>query len=343
MNKTAVILFNLGGPDMPDAIKPFLYNLFTDRNIIGAPRLIRLILARLISSRREAEAREIYAHIGGRSPILPQTQEQANALELALGSGHKVFIAMRYWHPRMEDVAREIMQYDPQDIILLPLYPQYSTTTSYSSIEEFFKIYKGAAQVRTICCYATHPSYIAAQVELISKHLAKAQAQNRTGRKLRLLFSAHGLPKKIVDKKKDPYKWQVEQAAQLISQQLEGEFEPVVCYQSKVGPLEWLTPSTEEEIARAGHDGCGVVIVPIAFVSEHSETLVELDIEYKELADEHHVPSYTRVPTLQNDAGFIKLLADLCGQEGPPRGKFGIINERICPQEWCACRNIYSR
>lgn len=319
--KIAVLLFNLGGPDKPESVKPFLFNLFNDKNIITVPNPIRFLLAKLISSRREETAKEIYSHLGGKSPIMEETIKQSTSLQQLLNTtenteqnDYKVFVAMRYWHPFSEEVIQDIIQYAPDELVLLPLYPQLSTTTTGSSFEDWYKKMQQYPQftpkMRAICCYPTDNLFIESHVQMINEYIATHQPEN-----YRLLFSAHGLPEKIIAKG-DPYQYQVEQTVQQVVNKLSiDSLDYTICYQSKVGPLAWITPSTDDEIIRAGNDKKGVVIVPIAFVSEHSETLVELDIEYKELADEHQVPFYGRIATLTDYPSYIQSLARLCKQE----------------------------
>ena len=306
--KVAIILFNLGGPDSLEAVKPFLRNLFSDPAIINLPGWLRLPLARFISSRRAKKAMGIYAKIGGSSPILGQTEAQARALEKALGQGNtdewRGYVCMRYWHPMTERVVQSVRRYAPDRIVLLPLYPQYSTTTTGSS----FKAWKEASSFTVpsseIESYPTDPGFIAASVELVRQGLAEAGA----GKK-RVLFSAHGLPEKII-KAGDPYQRHVEQTAKAIADAI-GDLDSTVCYQSRVGPLKWIGPPTEQEIERAGRDGVNVVLYPLSFVSEHSETLVELDMDYRQLASEAGVAKYVRVPTVGTHPKFIDGLATL--------------------------------
>lgn len=344
--KIAIILFNLGGPDKPESVKPFLFNLFNDPAIIGAPKPIRWMIAKLISSRREKTAQEIYDYLGGGSPILPLTQDQENALDAALSNGehdYKSFIAMRYWHPRAAQTAAEVKSWGADEIILLPLYPQFSTTTSGSSIAEWHKVAQKEgldAPTKTLCCYPTQNDFINAHASLIKPVYSKAKKQGTP----RILFSAHGLPKKIIEKG-DPYQWQVEKTAAKVVETLGvKKLDHVVCYQSKVGPLEWIGPSTEDEIIQAAKENIPLIIVPIAFVSEHSETLVELDIEYLELAEKNGLDKkrYHRVPALAAHADFIASLAKLCqdattrevGSCAPHTG------QRLCPENFkeCPCK-----
>ena len=297
--KVAIILFNLGGPDSLESVQPFLRNLFGDPAILRLPTLIRSPLAHFLSSRRTAKARAIYAKIGGSSPILGQTEAQARALEEALGKdddqGHdwRGYVCMRYWHPMTEAVVRSVERFAPDRIVLLPLYPQFSTTTTASSFKERNDTAHFRVPTKTIDSYPTEPGFIAASIELVKQGLADAGAGPR-----RVLFSAHGLPERII-KAGDPYQAQVEQTAKAIADGL-GEIDWSICYQSRVGPLKWIGPSTEAEVRRAGADKVGVVVYPLAFVSEHSETLVELDIDYRHLAKEVGIPTYIRMPTVLN-------------------------------------------
>ncbi len=305
--KIAVILFNLGGPNSLEAVQPFLRNLFSDPAIITLPAWLRLPLARFIASRRTPKATAIYAKIGGSSPILGQTEAQARALEdSADGSEHdwRGYVCMRYWHPMTEAVVRSVKRFAPDRIVLLPLYPQYLDDDDGIIVQG---LAGGAADLKvptaTVESYPTEPGFIRASVELIKEGLEKASGARR------VLFSAHGLPEKTI-KAGDPYQSQVEQTAAAIGEHL-GNVEWSVCYQSRVGPLRWIGPSTEAEIRRAGTHKTGVVLYPISFVSEHSETLVELDIDYRRLANEVGVPAYVRVPTVGTHPLFIHGLANL--------------------------------
>ncbi len=344
MARTAIVLFNLGGPDGPQAVRPFLFNLFNDPAIIAAPGPLRWLLAQVISRRRAPVARRIYDELGGGSPLLANTEAQARALTAAAsaeaGDGEvKAFIAMRHWHPMSEETARAVKAYDPERVVLVPLYPQFSTTTTGSSIAAW----AGAAAraglevpTKTLCCYPTEPGFVAEVAGRLRSALARAAGHGAP----RVLFSAHGLPKKIVERG-DPYQWQIERTVAAVVEALgPGDLDWRVCYQSRVGPLEWIGPSTEAEIARAGGEGVALVVVPIAFVSEHSETLVELDIEYRRLAREAGVPAYIRVPTVGAGAAFIAGLAGLVRQAladedpGPLRSQAG---GRLCPSRCSGC------
>ena len=308
--RIAVVLFNLGGPDDQDSVKPFLFNLFSDPAIIGLPNPFRALLARLISSRRETSAQANYALMGGGSPLLPETRRQALAFEEALaahlpGDEIKAFIAMRYWSPLTEQTAAEVAAFTPDEIVLLPLYPQFSTTTTQSSLKAWHETYAGPGVSRTVCCYPEAPGWIEAQADGVRATLAEAG-----DRPVRVLFSAHGIPESLITKKGDPYQEQIESTCAAIAAQAglaDGAW--AICYQSRVGPMKWLGPSTPDAIARAGRDGVGVVVTPVAFVSEHIETLVELDIEYAELAHEKGVAPYLRSPAVSVAAPFIQALA----------------------------------
>lgn len=344
MKKIAIILSNLGGPDTQEAVKPFLFNLFYDPAILRVKNPLRWLLATLISTRRAPIAREIYQKIGGSSPIVPATFAQANALEQLLASETnfqvKVFIHMRYWHPLSESVAQQIVEYQPEEIVILPLYPQFSSTTSASSVTDLKKAFRKkqvTAPIKLICCYPTEPAFIESHVTLLRPLLEQAKVAGE----YRLLFSAHGLPEKII-KEGDPYQYQVENSAKEIVKALAIEnLDWNICYQSRVGPLKWIGPSTDAEILRAGQEKKSVVLVPIAFVSEHSETLVELDIEYRHLAESAGVPLYLRVPTVSTENAFIENLARLCKQAiEQPHKKGQCVNLRDntpCPTHFSEC------
>ncbi len=311
MARTAVILFNLGGPDSAAAVEPFLFNLFADPSIIALPNPLRWLIAKLISSRRAPVAREIYAKIGNASPLLPNTQVQAKVLDEVLGPDFKSFIAMRYWNPRADETARAVAAWNPDEIILLPLYPQYSSTTTGSSLKEWHRAAKAAGltpRAQAVCCYPSETGFIDALAGNVQTALDQWPSDVGTPR---ILLSAHGLPKRTIERG-DPYQAHVEETAAALRLKLGlSESDAVVCYQSRVGPLEWLGPSTDHEIKRAGSEKTGLIVVPIAFVSEHSETLVELDIEYRHLAANSGVPRYVRVPAVGTAPAFIEGLAGL--------------------------------
>lgn len=342
--RLAIVLFNLGAPDRPEAVRPFLHNLFQDPAILRVPPPVRAVLGRWIARARRKPAEENYARLGGRSPLLDLTRAQATALEAALPEFLvRSFIAMRYWHPMSYAAARAVTAWRPDQIVLVPLYPQYSSTTSGSALAAWREAAARAglaASVHTICCYPTDAGYIAA-VTGLAKTLYETHC--RAGSQsppLRVLFSAHGLPKGIVQAG-DPYEWQIHQTVAAILSAW-GETEPdwAICYQSRATPQEWLGPSTEAEIARAARDRVGVMVVPVAFVSEHSETLVELDIDYRGLAERLGVPGYFRVPAPATHPSFIAGLAGMVRAElKRPAGLHAMAGSRLCPAQhrFCPC------
>jgi protoporphyrin/coproporphyrin ferrochelatase len=309
--RIAVVLMNLGGPDRLEAVQPFLFNLFSDPAILRLPALVRLPLARIIAWRRVRVAQEIYRKLGGGSPLLANTEAQATALEAVLGPQHRCFIAMRYWDPTSEQTAREVADWAADEIVCLPLYPQFSTTTTASSLAAWraSATRRGIeCPTRVVCCYPADPGFVEAIAGLIQPAL---DAAARYEKPPRLLLTAHGLPKRIVQAG-DPYPNQVETtAAAVIAALNRPGLDWMVCYQSRVGPLEWIGPATDDEIRRAGKDRVPLVVAPISFVSEHSETLVELDLDYRDLALASGVPSYHRVLTVGTESGFIQSLAAL--------------------------------
>jgi ferrochelatase len=317
-SKIAIVLFNLGGPDSLKAVRPFLFNLFYDPAIIRLPNPFRWLFAQLISRLRTKKAQAIYEKLGGKSPLLENTQAQALALEQALSSyaevAYKVFIAMRCWHPLTDETIQQVKIYNPDKIILLPLYPQFSTTTTASSFQEWDdQAAKYSLKVPThkVEAYYNEPLFIRAHIDLLLPVYQQAKAYGKP----RLLFSAHSLPQKVIDAG-DPYQRQTEETVKAIvdrlSVYLEQDIDYQICYQSRVGPVKWLTPTTEQALDKAAQDKVPVVIVPVSFVSEHSETLVELDNDYKKYAQEKAIPFYGRVPTLSCHPLFIESLANLC-------------------------------
>ncbi len=337
--KLAIVLFNLGGPDSLEAVEPFLRNLFGDPAILSVPGFLRPLLARWIAARRAPVARDIYAKIGGSSPILAETQAQAQALDSllkGLGMDVRSFVAMRCWHPFSDATVAEVKQWGAEHVALLPLYPQYSTATTASSFADWERAAKRAGLTvpsARVCCYPDHPGFIAASAALIQE----AFTGMRQDVDYRLLLSAHGLPKRTVAKG-DPYQWQVERTAKAIVERLGiADLDWSVCYQSRVGPLEWIGPASDAEIRRAGAEGKGVILAPIAFVSEHSETLVELDIEYAHLAKASGVVDYVRVPTVGTHPKFIAGLAELVMRAAGAGAIVSGNGGRICPEGFATC------
>jgi ferrochelatase len=342
--KTAVVLFNLGGPEDPESVRPFLFNLFSDKAILRVPGWLRTPLACLISWLRAPAARRIYAHIGDGSPLLGETKKQAVALarELASRGEYRVFIAMRYWRPSSLETAQEVLAYTPDRVVLLPLYPQFSTTTTASSLAAWQAAARTVglkAPQHAICCYPTNPGLIEGFVNRIRPILQKAARHDR----MRLLFSAHGLPQAVVEAG-DPYPWQVERTVRAVVERLEAEqpgnaaIDWVICYQSRFGPVKWIGPDIEAELVRAAREKVAVVVMPIAFVSEHSETLVELDIQFRDRATELGVPGYMRVPALGVEAAFLRGLAGLVGRAGERGAMVSPGDDELsCPANSCGC------
>ncbi len=333
-----MVLFNLGGPDRPESIRPFLLNLFRDPAILRVPFFIRPLLARIIASARVKPATENYAILGGKSPLLELTREQASALEEALSTPDlevRCFIAMRYWHPFSRQTASELKQWGADEVFLLPLYPHFSTTTTGSSLAAWRE---AAAQVglakpvTTLCCWFNDEGFIASTAAIVRRSLADARRTSPAP--VRILFSAHGLPETIV-RRGDPYQFQIESTVQSVVDKLEAAGEVLdwqVCYQSRATPQKWLDPSTESAIEAAAADRVAVLVVPIAFVSEHSETLVELDVEYRELAEKMGVPGYYRSPAQNSDSGFIAALADAVhAARDRGTGTCSFAGARACP------------
>ena len=345
--KVAIVLFNLGGPDSPAAVRPFLTNLFTDPAIFRLPTVLREPLGRLVAWRRTKAATENYAILGGRSPLLPLTEEQGEALQAVLNEGEEAiearcFIAMRYWHPFSDAAAKAVKEWGADEVVLLPLYPQFSTTTTGSSMTAWAAAARKAGldlPTRTLCCWHSDGDVVKATALIVKRAYDQARAEVPEGTGLRILFSAHGLPETIV-KQGDPYQWQVEQmmAALVDAMGIEGlDFQ--ICYQSRVTPQKWLAPSTEQALEKAAHDKVAVLVHPIAFVSEHSETLVELDVEYRELAHKLGVPGYHRAPTQNSDPAFIASLARLVQQVrgAGERRLCSFAGGRQCPKVHTGC------
>lgn len=356
-----VVLFQLGGPDSPEAVEPFLYNLFSDPQIIDFPfaRLARPTLARLIASRRAKKVQHHYASIGGKSPLRELTELQASALERELRKtlDARVFVAMRYWHPLTEETVREVGAHACSQLVLLPLYPQYSRTTTGSSLSEWHRRYAAATRkpvpTKTIREFYSHPLYLEAVVEKINQSLRKSGQPNPSGRTegrdsgaaepgsevppgsssgritapvnpcpeagpasdIHLVFSAHGVPTSVIASG-DPYQAQVEATVALVRGRGGWTNAHALCYQSQVGPGRWLEPSlraTLRELARRGSER--VLVVPIAFVSDHLETLHEIEIEAREVAGQLGFQEFRTMPALNDSPKFIQALADLVLRE----------------------------
>ena len=322
-----VILLNLGGPDSIQAVKPFLFNLFSDRQIIqlGAP-FLQKPLAWLIATIRSKKTKRYYSLIGGKSPILDITRAQAAALEEALNSSHvsrpstlffKVYVGMRYWHPFIEDVVPMIYKDGIRKLIALSLYPHYSVTTSGSSLSKFSEVVAGF-QMETFCIssWHNHPLYIEALVDVIKKGIESFTPSLTLpprggwmgGEGVHVLFSAHSLPKKIIDEG-DPYVNQIMETIREITKRIPIKWH--LSYQSKSGPVKWLEPSTDEKIRELAAVGIkNILVMPISFVSDHIETLYEVDILYKNLAEKLGI-TLKRVNSLNTHIHFIEALKDM--------------------------------
>jgi ferrochelatase len=343
--KIAVVLFNLGGPDCKNAIKPFLMNFFMDRNIIDLPVPFRCILASLISSKRSRrEAGDSYGELGDKSPLLENSQKQAAALDKILkknsnGAEYKSFVCMRYWHPMSAQIVREVRDWGADKIVILPLYPQFSTATTWSSLGQWKKAIHQAGMedipTSTICCYPQNSGFIKASAMNIRKEIQQAKKDGHSD--YRVLFSAHGLPEKTI-KGGDPYQAQCQKTMQAIVKELGIEnLDSVECYQSRVGPLKWIGPSTEDEIARAVQDKKAIILFPHAFTQEHVETIVELGIEYRHAAEAMGVQGYYVAETVGTHPDFIEGLAALVQTHENKQGVFAEGGACICGSESSKC------
>lgn len=317
MNRIAVVLLNLGGPDSLEAVEPFLINLFSDPDIFKLP--FQKAFARFIAKRRSPGVRANYESIGGKSPIGYWTEKQRAMLETELRTTHPetdVFVAMRYWHPSTEEVLACMAHKDYDHVLLLPLYPQYSFATTKSSFKEWDKHYRGAPErILRVEEYYEHPGYIAALNERIDQGLARFPEEVRG--EVQLLFSAHSIPVSYV-KKGDPYPEHIKGTIKAVMDARGNDMPYHECFQSKVGPVKWLSPSTEETVHKFGEQGLHhLLLAPISFVSDHIETLCELDIEYREVAENAGVKNYMVIEGLNDSARFIQALADVA------RGKLG--------------------
>lgn len=312
--KKAVVFFNMGGPNKIEEVRGFLFNLFYDKNIIRLVNPLRVFVAWMISTLRYKKSSEEYKKLGGKSPLLENTNMQIEGIKNEIKDPtYNYHLGMRYNCPRTADVISTLKFNKIKEVLLVPLYPQFSTTTSKSSLEEFLRKSKRAKfNLRTVCCYHKEDFFVDAQVDLMSKMYEQINKKYTT----KVLFSAHGLPKSYV-KKGDPYEKQVRECSQLIFDRfmklnkMENSpyVEMVVCFQSKVGPQQWLTPNTEDVIQKM--EGFNVIVVPLAFVSEHIETLIELDEQYKKLAYKSGAKHYLRVPTVSTHPVFIKGMANM--------------------------------
>lgn len=318
--KIAVVCLALGGPTGAKTIKPFLQNFFMDPNIIRLPKPMRFALSRFIAwSRNRKEAGEAYGEMGGASPILENTKAQAAALleELKLAQPDvdwRVHVCMRYWHPRAESVAAQVQAFKPDRVILLPLYPQFSTTTTRSALQDWASACKAIGfevDTKVLCCHPWAKGYVQASAARLKPRYEEfvKQAKENGTKPPRILFSAHGLPESVIDDG-DPYQWQCEQSAKAIVDAMgTKDLDWTICYQSKVGPMKWIGPSTEDEIERAAKENTPLLVYPHAFVCEHVETIVEIGVEYKEVAEHKGVPEFSGVETVGTLPSYIHDLA----------------------------------
>lgn len=310
--KKAVVLLGFGGPQSLDEVELFLKQLFSDPVLFDYPKFFRNFLAWALVKKNLKRSRAVYASIGGGSPYVLETHKQAKMLQEALGNKIKVFAAMRYGKPDFSGVMQEVISFSPEEVLLLPMYPHFSMTTTRSAFLEWQRLSYifGNRKTKEICCYPIHPGFTQAYGDLLLQSLQKIKNLKNA----RVLFSAHGTPMSFV-KSGDPYTQQIESSYKNIWRYIEKFLkvvpESLVCYQSKVGPMRWTEPSLIDEIKRAGSEKKSLVVLPISFISEHSETLAELDIEAAELAESCGVPQFIRVPTVSCHPKFIKGLADI--------------------------------
>jgi ferrochelatase len=312
--RIGVVLFQLGGPDTLEAIEPFLFNLFCDPDIIDFPfaRIGRRPLAKLISSTRARKVQHHYATIGGGSPIRRFTEQQARALQRKLGGyglDARCFVAMRYWHPFTAQAIEQLKVAQCDEVVLLPLYPHYSSTTTGSSLNEWRRQFREALPVHCVAPFYHHELYLQALGEKIDEALARFADPERP----EIVFSAHSVPVAVIEKG-DPYQRQIEETVELLTQRGGWPNHYRLCYQSKVGASKWLQPSLYTTLRElAGEKHREVCIVPISFVSDHVETLVEIDHEAREEAAKLGIKRFEMTSGLNDSPTFIAALADLVG------------------------------
>ncbi|MBW4643822.1 MAG: ferrochelatase [Goleter apudmare HA4340-LM2] len=317
MGRVGVLLLNLGGPDKLEDVGPFLFNLFSDPEIIRLPfRWLQKPLAWFIASRRTKTSQENYKQIGGGSPLRRITEAQGEALKEQLsdlGQEANIYVGMRYWHPYTEEAIAMLTQDNIQSLVILPLYPQFSISTSGSSFRLLEKLWQEDPKLQrleytVIPSWYKQPSYLQAMAELIAQELDQCPNPDQA----HIFFSAHGVPKSYVEEAGDPYQQEIEECTALIMRTLNRPNAHTLAYQSRVGPVEWLQPYTEDALKELGAEGVkDLVVVPISFVSEHIETLQEIDIEYREVAEESGIHNFRRVPAPNTHPLFIRALADL--------------------------------
>ena len=317
MGRVGVLLLNLGGPDKLEDVRPFLYNLFSDPEIIRLPvPWLQSPLAWFISTARSKRSQDNYKLIGGGSPLRRITEEQGQALREQLqrnGQDVNVYIGMRYWHPFTEEAIAQIKRDEIDRLVILPLYPQFSISTSGSSFRLLEALWAADPQLQQIdytlvTSWYERPGYLQAMADLIAQELNKLPAPNEA----HIFFSAHGVPVSYVQEAGDPYQREIEECTALIMRTLDRPNAHTLAYQSRVGPVEWLQPYTEEAIQELATKKVDtLVVVPVSFVSEHIETLQEIDMEYREIAETAGIHHFQRVPALNIHPIFIRDLADL--------------------------------
>jgi ferrochelatase len=317
MAKLGVLLLNLGGPDKLEDVRPFLYNLFADPEIIRLPSpLFQAPLAWLISTLRAKKSQENYKKIGGGSPIRRITEAQAQALKLQLqqsGQDANVYIGMRYWHPFTEEAIAKIKKDAIEELVILPLYPQFSISTTGSSLRLLDRLWQRDPELQKIK-YTVVPSWYdnAIYLQSMANLIAKTIDQVKNPQTAHVFFSAHGVPVSYIEEAGDPYQKEIETCAALIMKTLHRNNPYKLAYQSRVGPVEWLQPYTDNAIKELAQQGVKeLVVVPISFVSEHIETLEEIDMEYREIAEHAGIETFARVPAPDTDPIFIQSLADV--------------------------------
>jgi protoporphyrin/coproporphyrin ferrochelatase len=316
--KRGVLLFNLGGPETLDDVRPFLYNLFSDPEIIRIKSdLLRKMLAWLIASVRQGKSRDLYRQIGGGSPLRRITEDQAAALSEVLRSrwmAANVYVGMRCWNPSIDAAVDQILKDQITHLVLLPLFPQFSVTTTGSCLKYFRSLDRkfGLAariQISTVESWFEEPLYVEAMADLVREGLRAFSGTE--GEKINLLYSAHSIPARYIDAG-DPYLDQTRKSVELINSRLENKHPSVLAFQSKVGPVKWLSPATKDALVALGREGSArVLTVPVSFVSDHIETLQEIDIQYRDLAAQSGIKEFRRAASPNLYPKFINALAEI--------------------------------
>jgi len=348
-SRVGILLFNLGGPETQEEVLPFLENLFSDPDIMDLPPVVKTFLPRFLAKRRAPKSRSYYAAIGGGSPLRKITDSQASLLEEALARSSpemtfKVAVAMRYAQPRLSIALKSLEEFAPERLVLLPLYPQRSTTTTRSSFREFLERVKqhpalAKLPLHVVPAWPAFPSYIQALSETVQKAVERLPD---TLHPVDILFSAHGIPEKRI-RQGDPYQTDTETTVELVGNWLTENLpqRPLrfhLSYQSRVGPLKWLGPETKKTIVTlaTSHKAVNLVLVPVSFVSDHQETLYEMDITYRDLAKECRILHFERAPALNVQTSFIDALRHLV-EESLAQGRFDCARCRcdcgVCPRE----------